>query len=449
MAKHPFTVSPQFYSLRWRLLLSSLGVIGCTLTTFGIVVYQVVAHHLEQKSDRQLAALADAAAHSLPDILTNQPAILDRAPRAIDNDGDLDIPWQDLRQDEQSIEWFDTNGKLLGQAGRSFPETPLFPQKRTKENESNEDENENENEELHLLTLPVYAAEPSDQSISKKLQGYVRVSELNEATEEELKRLRSGLQWGSLLALGLSGIGGWWLTRQSLQPIERSMLQLKQFTADASHELRNPLTAIKTSVEVMQSHPERLHASDLRKLNAIASATSQMSQLVDDLLWLARTDRETPFSGTYITLPIDELLEEVLDQYLSQAEQKTITLAANLQANTSIQGDALQLKRLFANLIANALQYTPTGGSVMLTSTLEDDWAIIRIADTGIGIAPEHLPFVFDRFWRADQARERREGGSGLGLAIVQAIVQQHQGKISVQSQLGQGSCFQVEFPPV
>ena len=99
-----FRVSPQFKALRWRLLLTSLGVIGCTLTAFGMVVYQVIAQSLEQKSNRQVELLADAAAHSLPDIVANRVKIATRNPRSLDNDGDLDIPWQDLQQDQQGVE---------------------------------------------------------------------------------------------------------------------------------------------------------------------------------------------------------------------------------------------------------------------------------------------------------------------------------------------------------
>lgn len=441
MSQSQFTVSPQLKALRWRLLLSSLGVIGCTIATFGLVIYQVVAQSLEQKADRQLSLLAEAAAHSLPELAEHPEISSDRQPTTIDDDGDFDLPWQDLQQDEQSIEWFDADGHLLRRAGNALPEAPFvipihISQKQVAELEDTIDDN------IHRLTIPVYAP-----GVQGALQGYVRVSESNEAIEEELKRLRSGLQWGGVLALVVSGAGGWWLTQQSLQPIDRSIRQLKQFTADASHELRNPLTAIKASVDVMQSHQERFHSTDWAKLDAIASATDQMSQLVDDLLWLARSDRFSAASDVPVLIPIVELLEEVMDQYLPQAEQKQIALKATELSDVAVLGNPFQLKRLFGNLIANALHYTPVGGAVTLSAALHDGQVIIHITDTGIGIAPEHLPLVFDRFWRADQARVRREGGAGLGLAIAQAIAQQHHGQITVTSQLGQGSCFQVELP--
>ncbi|MBD1911313.1 MULTISPECIES: ATP-binding protein [unclassified Leptolyngbya] len=448
-------ISPQFKALRWRLLLSSLGVIGGTLAAFGAVVHHVVALNLEQQSDHDLSLLADAAAHSLPDILASRHTSIPAS--ILDNDGDLDISWQKLQQEHQAVEWFDTQGQLVGQSGNPLLTIPFKP---LQQQSTNTRKNENEDDAaagqdidgdgtldglIHQLTVPVYSE--ARTKTKPVLQGYVRVSALDGEIAAELKRLRSGLQWGSLLALGLSAVGGWWLVRQSLQPIEASMQQLKQFTADASHELRTPLTVIKTSVDVIQSHPERVDVADLPKLEAIASATRQMSQLVDDLLWLTRSDQITDNQSTALTFPIDELLEEVVDQYAPEAEQRCITFKAVLQADTMVYGDPYSLKRLMTNLVTNALYYTPKGGTVTLSSQEEHNWVVINVQDTGIGIAAESLPFVFDRFWRADQARAQREEGSGLGLAIAQAIANCHSGEITVTSEQGKGSCFQVTLP--
>jgi signal transduction histidine kinase len=118
-----------------------------------------------------------------------------------------------------------------------------------------------------------------------------------------------------------------------------------------------------------------------------------------------------------------------------------------LVLDVSIQGNGEQLNRLFLNLILNALQYTPAGGMVTISTQKRSDGVVIQIEDTGIGIAIEHLPYIFDRFWRADPARQHHDGGSGLGLAIAQAIAYHHGGKITVTSQPGLGSQFQVYFP--
>jgi hypothetical protein len=248
----------------------------------------------------------------------------------------------------------------------------------------------------------------------------------------------------------LTAFSGQWLTRQATRPIERSFQKLKQFTADASHELRSPLTAIKTSVEVMQSHPERIHPADVKKMMAIASATNQMTRLVEDLLLLARMDT-TPdhISREWTPIPLNELLEDLLDGFEIQAEEQDIALKADLPQIEPVMGDSAHLTRLFSTLLQNALHYTPPGGKVELTLQGDDDFAIISVQDTGIGIASEDLPFVFDRFWRADRARSQRSGGLGLGLAIAQSIAQQHGGDITVTSQPNSGTRFEVRLPLV
>lgn len=245
-----------------------------------------------------------------------------------------------------------------------------------------------------------------------------------------------------------AAIGSGRLTRQALRPIEQSFQQLKQFTADASHELRNPLAGIKTSVDVMQSHPERVHPADVNKLAAIASATDQMTQLVDDLLLLARHDGNlTTLANQAADIPLDDLLEDLVDSFVPQADAKAIALQFSLQSCSIIRGDATQLRRLFSNLLSNAVQYTPSQGKITVKSRSEGGWAVVDVSDAGMGIAPEHIPHVFDRFWRADPARSQREGGTGLGLAIAQSIAHAHHGQISVQSQLGNGSTFCVRLP--
>jgi two-component system, OmpR family, manganese sensing sensor histidine kinase len=137
-------------------------------------------------------------------------------------------------------------------------------------------------------------------------------SESTTVLEAELHRLRWGLGLGGVVALGLTAIGGVWLTQESLKPVVQNLEQLKQFTADASHELRSPLTAVQASVAVMQTHPERVHPSDVKKLDAIASASKQMSCLVEDLLLLARIDSQQTNCWEWIPIAIDEILEALL-----------------------------------------------------------------------------------------------------------------------------------------
>ncbi|WZF19937.1 HAMP domain-containing sensor histidine kinase [Nostoc sp. UHCC 0302] len=404
-----------------------------TSTTF---VYHFLSYNLYQKIDSEIINLANAASHNLIAAPVDKKAINTRIPRVLDNDndGDLDIPWQDLRENHQGVEWFDVNGRLLAKAGNTISRMSFTA-----------NFNVSQYQKIRSITIPVYL---HSLSVGKELEGYVRVSESTEELEEELDRLLWGFELGGLIVIILSAFGGWWLTRQSLQPIEQNIQQLKQFTADASHELRSPLTIIKTSVEVIMNYPERVHPANVNKLEAISSATNQMTQLVEDLLLLARTDAVTsPQVIEWISIPLDELLEDLVDFWEPQAVSKEITLKSKISSEVFIKGEAIQLKRLFSNLLQNALYYTPKGGTVIVSLVQLERLVAINVQDTGIGIAPEHLPLIFNRFWRADQARSQREGGLGLGLAIADAIARTHGGDITVTSEVGVGSCFQVRLP--
>lgn len=444
--------NPQFSALRWRLLLSYLGVMVAILGTTTVAVYEFFAHSLYQQFDTQLMTLAQAASHSLGAIKyeyetdenrESHPSHSISIPSEIlprlDGDGDLDIPWENLQQPNQGVEWFDERGTPLVKQGTLFPDENLVPTSAVSGNRE-------QLSQTRSLTLPVFDSTEAD----RQLVGYVRVSQSTETLDGELSRLCLGLAVGGAIALTLTGIGGMWLTRQALQPIEKSFQQLKQFTADASHELRSPLTAIKTSISVIESHPERIHPLDVKKIAAIASATNQMAALVEDLLMLARMEGASALNlHPRSRLPLDEILEDAIDCAEPQAEEKQIYLKSHLVPDAFVMGDPQQLIRLFDNLVRNALQYTPSGGTVTLSLDLTATAAIVSVADTGIGIAPEDLPHIFDRFWRADKARSRREGGLGMGLAIAQTIAQSHNGKITVTSILDVGTCFRVRLPLV
>jgi anti-sigma regulatory factor (Ser/Thr protein kinase) len=214
------------------------------------------------------------------------------------------------------------------------------------------------------------------------------------------------------------------------------------------HELRNPLTVMRTALDVLRNHPDRLEAKDLRKINSIANATEQMTHLTQDLLLLARTDARKDINPEkWQPIDLTMLLEDLGEWLEPMAEKKQIQLEYHHLPPVSLWGDINQLSRLFSNLLENALQYTPEGGQVSLSLRQENQQALITITDTGIGIPQDQLKLVFERFWRAEDARELRKTGTGLGLAIVKAIADAHGGEIKVNSQVGKGTCFQVFLP--
>jgi two-component system, OmpR family, manganese sensing sensor histidine kinase len=422
---------PIFRDLRWRLLLSYLIVMATILSLFGTGVYIFFSRSLYRELDKKLQTLAESAAPSLAEVEKKGETYFDESDR---------ISWQEIfNRDRQSLEWFDSEGQLLASKGTlnlALPPRPGFwTLKRLQKRE-----------QIRTFTISVSGDDAETKAFS--LEGYVRVSQSTEEIETIRTQLLWGLGMGAVTTLGLVGITGFWLTQKALEPVEQSFQRLRQFTADASHELRGPLTAIKASVDVMRNHPERVHPKDAKKLSSIASATTQMIDLTEDLLFLARTDTTiSKVDRQWTTIALGAVLEDLIELFEPFAQEKGITLKYQSRLNISVNGDRAQLSRLFSNLLRNGIQYTPSGGKVSLRLSKNNRYAIISFEDTGIGIAPEELPFVFDRFWRADKARTRREGGTGLGLSIAFAIAKNHGGKITVNSQLQVGSCFCVYLP--
>src|ERR671932_444773 len=420
-----------FQGLRWRLLLSQLMVMAAILSVFGGGVYVFLSRNLYRQLDKKLLTLAQSAAPSLVEVKSEGSQHLDQVD---------EVPWRDIfNRDKQSLEWFNADGKLLASRGVLELTVPpkvgsLTLKRRRKPNQ------------VRTFTISVF--KDGSKPNHPYLEGYIRASQSSEDIETIQYQLLWGLGMGGVMTLGLVAIGGLWLTQNAIEPIENSFRQLKQFTADASHELRGPLSVIQASVEVMRNHPERIHPKDAKKLASIASATTQISHLAQDLLFLARaeTDVSTP-AHEWRSISLNHILQNLVELFEIIAQEKKITLEYQCRATVAVMGDEAQLTRLISNLLENALQYTLPGGQVVLTLAKHSRFALVSVQDTGIGIDREQLPFIFDRFWRADKARSRREGGTGLGLAIAQTIAHRHGGKITVTSQVGVGSCFQARLP--
>lgn len=433
-----------FEGLRWRLLTAQLLVMASILGSFSLGAYLFFTRNLYQQLDKKLQTLAQSASPSYAAVAAGGEGYLTRVD---------EVPWRDIfNRDSQSLEWFDKSGRRLAHYGTlSSLQPELAMGAQTLKTQPGEPQAELTPVLARTFTVSVFedrqtlTAESDPEAV---LQGYIRASQSLQDIESAQRQLLLGLGTGGAIALGLIGIGGLWLTQRSLKPVEQSFNQLKQFTADASHELRGPLTAIKTSVDVIQNHPERIHPKDAKKLTAIASAAAQMQHLTEDLLLLARM--EAPSTAGLLQqerLCLQQMLQNIVELLESSAQVKEIRLVLEAPQPVSVVGDRRQLSRLYANLIENAIRYTPEGGKVQVSLTKKRLFAIVQVLDNGIGIDPADLPHVFDRFWRADKARSRKVGGNGLGLAICQAIAKGHGGRIKVRSRPGVGSCFQVRLP--
>jgi heavy metal sensor kinase len=234
---------------------------------------------------------------------------------------------------------------------------------------------------------------------------------------------------------------------EMLSRLEAAVRRMTQFTADASHELRAPVSLIRTTAEVAALKRDRPANEYLEALDDILEEAERTSQVVDSLMLLARTD-----SGKEMLdcVPADAcaIVRGAAEQGERIAQNRGVGFGVDLPAGSiAIQADAEALRRALLILMDNAAKYTPRGGSIRVSVATRDGFAEASVSDTGIGIAPQDIPRVFDRFWRADKARSREQGGTGLGLSIAKWIVDMHGGSISVQSELGKGSVFTIQVP--
>jgi heavy metal sensor kinase len=219
----------------------------------------------------------------------------------------------------------------------------------------------------------------------------------------------------------------------------------RQFTADASHELRTPLTAVKGQVEVALNRPREPDAYR-EVLQNVNEEVDRLIRLVGSLLTLARADAgQIPLSPE--TVDVGDLVSAAVEQVRPAAQQRNVELVLAPGPPVTLRADEDLLLQLLLNLLDNAVKYTPSGGRVSAGWTADGARVELWVRDTGAGIAPEHLPHIFDRFYRADKARSRAEGGVGLGLSICRWIAEAHGGSISVESAPGQGSTFTARFP--
>jgi two-component system, OmpR family, manganese sensing sensor histidine kinase len=411
-----------FDRLRWQLLFSYLSVLIAILGVFAVAVRLVFGYSLRQSLSQELMILAEVAA-THAEIQNNRMIVGDEF-----TDRNLALP-------DRKFEWFDRQKKLVDKVGNLNVNFPL-----------------NIDPPVQFNKYPgqkpdktISAIVPIISNDNRQQIGYVRITQSLEALDRTFHQLDIGLASGMIISIIISGGAGIWLTRRAMKPAIASYQRLQQFTADAAHELRSPLMAVKTNASTALRYPDGIRSGDLKKFQAIASATAQIITLTEDLLILARAENDRDPVAEQIDLTL--LLQQIAGKYQPQFDAKSLILELDIQSNLSVRGYMHNLDRVLMNLIENAIHYTPSDGKISILACRIERQIEISIIDTGVGIAADDLERIFDRFWRGDRARTRWSGGSGLGLAIVKSIVEQHYGSIEVESKLGSGSKFIVRLP--
>jgi two-component system sensor histidine kinase CiaH len=270
-----------------------------------------------------------------------------------------------------------------------------------------------------------------------------------EPEETALHTLLLVLVGGGGVALLLSIAAAWFLSGRALIPIQHAFQQQQDFIADASHELRTPLTVLRSATDLMNAHREEPLERNGELFDDVRAEIARMERLAQDLLTLARSDAG---GLELMTAPVElsDIAAEVVRRTtpLAQAEGVELTLNADAQPST-VEADPDRLQQVVLILIDNAIKHTPAGGKVDVRVHRHGQHAEVEVADTGHGIAPEDLPRIFDRFYRADKARARQRGGTGLGLAIAKMLVDAHAGQLQIASTVGAGTLVTVSLPLV
>ncbi len=478
-------------SLRIKLTLWYVLILGILLISFSSFLYLTLSKSLYRDVDNKLRALAELIASESASPLSKfgfgnidqtLEASMNLKPigkfiQVLDESGNIGRKSDNLKNVQLPISLGAlknaSKGLITFETNRSFGNTPL-----------------------RIVTFPILG----DNHITK----IVQVASSLEDVEDALNTLLIILIVAVPLALLIASLGGQFLANKALKPVDhitltarmitsqnlnqrikplkvkdeisrlietfnemisrldRSFRQIKQFSSDASHELKTPLTILKGEVEVaLRKERGSLEYEQILKSNL--EEINRMSQIVEDLLLLSKAD-----SGEIRLNREDMNLTEILNDVVSQVD--ILAQSKNLRIETSnhheeihLLGDPLRIRELFLNLIENGIKYTEKGGSIYIRLTKDTfpregtpsgepkeeqtEFVSLVVSDTGIGIAKEDQERIFDRFFRVDKARSREQGGSGLGLSICKWIVEAHRGEIKVESELGRGSSFIVKLP--
>ena len=436
-----------FRRSRLRLAIWYAGVMGTILTLLGLGVYQAIAHAHEVTIDREIKSVADAV-HDAIEATVSNPGQLSRVPPQLLPDlclsaetclGPQNGPPHRLQRTYQYdyyIRIVDPASRLLATGGirpEGLPVTAPSPPWQALQDEKGQD--------YHQVALAL-------ENESQEVWAYLMVGRSFQDFDQYLSSVRWSLLLGLLLSLALVTVASWLLSALAMRPIYQSYYQIQQFTADAAHELRTPLAAIRATAESVLRLPHISDKEAQETLTVVNRQSQRLTTLVSDLLLLSRLDsKQRPLVKGACCL--QDLISDIVEEMAAFAIAEEIALAIDFQTQVPVVvfGDEEQLYRLVLNLVNNAITYTPAGGQVTLTLKRKQQQALILVSDNGIGISLEQQAKIFDRFYRVDAARVGQAGNSGLGLAIASAIAKAHDGSLAVTSQIDAGSTFTIHLP--
>ncbi|MGG6311129.1 sensor histidine kinase [Paenibacillus macerans] len=274
----------------------------------------------------------------------------------------------------------------------------------------------------------------------------VQAISIVDSEQNMLRQLLILIVFGIFTGGALTVLAGLYLANKALEPIRKSWDKQQRFVADASHELRMPLSIIRANAEFVFRHPDRSILQMSEPLSMVLAESKRMGKLTDQLLTLARADSNQE-ELLVKPLPLADVIIEALRKFATLAELKQISLHADLEERIGVLADRERLQQLLVILLDNSIKFTAEKGTIRVTSQRKGHRAELTVADTGAGIPAADLPHIFDRFYRGDKARDRSQGGTGLGLAIAKWIVDKHGGTIAAASKPGSGTTITISLP--
>jgi heavy metal sensor kinase len=459
-------------SIRARLTLWYTSLLTVTFLILGGISYVLVAYTLFEETDSALKSIAE--------ILARQPKRPIGTPFPTEIE-DIFRNFFSFPPVDRYYEWLDPHGKLEGDhAGlQKFPLSPTAKENIIKGMATLETIAGTEPFPVRVLTWPVLEA--------GRVTNVIRIGMSRKNFYMTMRRFLLIMLSLLPIALALAGGGGWIFARRALKPVDtmtdvarrigaqhlrdrldltgagdeldrlaatlNEMLsrldsafsEMRQFTADASHELQTPLTILRGEVEVALRTPRSIDEYTT-VLKSALEEIERISSLVEGLLLLARADAGV-LKMDQQTVDLADVVDEVMDRAFHLSRIKSINLLMGHIEPLETTGDFVQLRRLLLNLMDNGIKYTPSAGTVKVSLKRKEESAIISVEDTGPGISPEEQSQIFHRFYRSPEARSKGKGGSGLGLSIARSIAEAHGGRIELESTPGKGSIFRVYLP--
>ncbi len=462
-----------FQSIRFRLTLWYVAILALILCSFSTFLYLILSQSLHQDMDSKIKSIADFIAASYSSPFAKYGRNLDKLIEEATGE----------RPTGKFIQVLDAKGRIglkSGSLGRfQLPISRQASRNAAQGRLTFETNRTIAAWPIRIVTVPIVEG--------PRITNIVQVASSLEDVEKALKTLLLILSITIPSLLAVASVGGHFLANRALRPVDdvantaraitshnlnkririkktkdeigrlaetfnemisrldESFRKTRQFSADASHELKTPLTVLKGEIEVAL---RRARTDDEYRtiLRSNLEEINNMTRVVDDLLLLSRADTgEVPLTKS--TVDLSEFLSEIQVQAQLLATPKSIDIHFHDNQQVHILADPLRLKSMMLNLIENGIKYSLPGGRIDIALDKTDGFAVITVTDQGIGIPQEALPHIFDRFYRVDKARSRQEGGSGLGLSICKWIAEAHGGNISARSDLGKGSVFVIRIP--